>query len=57
MTAPVEALHISVHASPEGNDDEARLPSDTGDLLSRFAQPVIGLDPGNGGRLTGTADG
>lgn len=48
MTAPttqLELLRISVRPSPDTNDHEVRLESDNGDLITRFADGLIGMDP------------
>lgn len=44
-TAPLETLSISVRPSPETNDHEVLLRSEQGDLIERFGDSMIGLDP------------
>lgn len=45
QSVPLETLNISVHPSPETNDHEVRLFSEEGDLIERFANDAMGLDP------------
>ncbi len=46
MTAPLlETLHIAVRASPATDDHEVVLTSEHGDLIARFADGMMGLDP------------
>jgi hypothetical protein len=42
---PLETLTISVRPSPETNDHEVLLQSEEGDLIERFGDRMIGLDP------------
>ncbi|MBI5501084.1 MAG: hypothetical protein HY907_12635 [Deltaproteobacteria bacterium] len=42
---PLETLSILVRPSPETNDHEVVLRSEEGDLISRFGDGMIGLDP------------
>jgi len=41
----IERLSISVQPSPETNDHEVLLRSEEGDLIERFGDMMIGLDP------------
>ena len=38
----LEVLHIAVRPSPETNDHEVCLATDAGDLISRFADGLMG---------------
>ncbi len=42
---PLERLSISVRPSPETNDHQVVLRSEEGDLIERFGDRMIGLDP------------
>lgn len=45
QTVPLETLSISVRPSPETNDHEVLLRTEEGDLIERFGDGMIGLDP------------
>ena len=45
QTVPLETLSISVRPSPETNDHEVLLMTEQGDLIERFGDAMIGLDP------------